>query len=216
MFIENKYYNWYCNLVSRRDRIIDGYTERHHIIPKSMGGLDDNDNLVILTAREHYIAHLLLTKCVTKEFFGKMNSAYVMMARVKDSKQKRHYKINSRLFEARKIEADRYKREYVHTDEAKLSISQALKGVKKKPFTEEHKRNISEGHKGQIAWNKGLKGVQQPSDNQKRAASESSKGMVACFDKLELCNTRVTKEIYHSNKDRYISFASKEYIGEYK
>lgn len=37
-----------------------GYTERHHITPRCMGGNDDPSNLVALTAREHYVAHLLL------------------------------------------------------------------------------------------------------------------------------------------------------------
>lgn len=40
----------------------DCYVEKHHIIPKSEGGSDYNDNLVNLTAREHYIAHILLAK----------------------------------------------------------------------------------------------------------------------------------------------------------
>lgn len=39
-----------------------GYTEVHHIVPKSMGGTDSLDNLVRLSAREHYICHWLLTK----------------------------------------------------------------------------------------------------------------------------------------------------------
>lgn len=38
----------------------EGYTERHHVVPRSMGGTDDEDNLVVLTAREHFIAHRLL------------------------------------------------------------------------------------------------------------------------------------------------------------
>lgn len=38
------------------------YTERHHIVPKSMGGGDEKENLVCLTAREHFIAHHLLCK----------------------------------------------------------------------------------------------------------------------------------------------------------
>ena len=38
------------------------YFERHHIIPKSLGGTNNKDNLVLLTAREHYIAHKLLVK----------------------------------------------------------------------------------------------------------------------------------------------------------
>ena len=38
------------------------YTEVHHILPRCLGGTDDPDNLVILTYREHYLAHWLLTK----------------------------------------------------------------------------------------------------------------------------------------------------------
>lgn len=38
------------------------YCERHHVVPKSMGGTDDQDNLVLLTAREHFIIHWLLFK----------------------------------------------------------------------------------------------------------------------------------------------------------
>jgi hypothetical protein len=38
------------------------YTEKHHIIPKSIGGNNTKENLVHLTAKEHFICHLLLTK----------------------------------------------------------------------------------------------------------------------------------------------------------
>lgn len=40
----------------------EGYTEKHHIVPRSLGGSDDSTNLVVLTAREHCVAHLLLAK----------------------------------------------------------------------------------------------------------------------------------------------------------
>lgn len=46
----------------RNQNVPAGYTEVHHILPRSLGGTDDSSNLVRLTAREHYIAHLLLTK----------------------------------------------------------------------------------------------------------------------------------------------------------
>lgn len=38
------------------------YTEKHHIVPKCLGGSDDRENLIRLTAREHFIAHRLLAK----------------------------------------------------------------------------------------------------------------------------------------------------------
>lgn len=37
------------------------YYESHHIRPKCMGGTNDKENLVLLTAREHYVCHKLLT-----------------------------------------------------------------------------------------------------------------------------------------------------------
>lgn len=64
--------NWYCetykNLTnSRKSRgliksKLEGYFEKHHIIPKCHGGSDDPNNLVLLTFREHVIAHMLLNK----------------------------------------------------------------------------------------------------------------------------------------------------------
>jgi hypothetical protein len=43
-----------------RERDPTQYFERHHIVPRSQGGLDDPLNIVLLTVREHYVAHLLL------------------------------------------------------------------------------------------------------------------------------------------------------------
>lgn len=43
------------------------YFEKHHIFPKSLGGLDTEDNLVKLTYKEHYLCHRLLTKIYPKE-----------------------------------------------------------------------------------------------------------------------------------------------------
>ena len=57
------YQNIYNNIINtRKQKTFNGYTEKHHIIPKSLGGGDNKDNLVELSAREHFICHLLLTK----------------------------------------------------------------------------------------------------------------------------------------------------------
>ena len=57
------YQKIYNNLIARsKDRIINEYIERHHIIPKCLGGIDDSSNIAILTPEEHYLAHLLLCK----------------------------------------------------------------------------------------------------------------------------------------------------------
>jgi len=56
------------------------YYETHHIIPVSMGGSNKKDNLVLLTAKEHFICHYLLTKIVIDEKDrNKMIWAFYMM-----------------------------------------------------------------------------------------------------------------------------------------
>ena len=53
----------YSALVNRRKtHPATGRVEKHHIVPKSLGGSDNKSNLVSLTPREHYVAHRLLAK----------------------------------------------------------------------------------------------------------------------------------------------------------
>ena len=57
------YSKHYELLIQRaKNRILESYTESHHIIPRCMGGFDDKTNLVNLTPEEHYLAHQLLVK----------------------------------------------------------------------------------------------------------------------------------------------------------
>ena len=52
----------YESLIDKRRKspIIEGYFEKHHIVPRCLGGSNAKDNIVRLTAREHFFAHLLL------------------------------------------------------------------------------------------------------------------------------------------------------------
>jgi rRNA maturation endonuclease Nob1 len=57
------YQKIYQNLIeNRKQNILESYVETHHIIPKCLGGTDRKENLVKLTAREHFVAHQLLIK----------------------------------------------------------------------------------------------------------------------------------------------------------
>jgi hypothetical protein len=67
----------------------EGYVERHHILPRALGGSDDSSNLVALTAREHFVAHVLLAKI----YGGVMWQAVILM------KSGKNRYCNSRLFE---------------------------------------------------------------------------------------------------------------------
>lgn len=81
----------------------DGYCESHHIIPKSLGGTNKSDNLVLLTAREHFICHHLLYKMhANTRHAYKMLYAFVMMCVCGSTNQTRIE--NSRIFEKYRIE----------------------------------------------------------------------------------------------------------------
>lgn len=62
------YQKHYNVLIKRaKDRLLEGYIEKHHIIPKCIGGSDNIENIVALTAEEHYVAHQLLIKIYPNE-----------------------------------------------------------------------------------------------------------------------------------------------------
>lgn len=92
----------YNSIISyRKNNIPIGYSESHHIIPRCMGGLDDMSNLVRLTAREHFICHLLLVKIYkdTQYYYGLVKAFFMMM--VSNDVQNRH--TTSKQYEKLKI-----------------------------------------------------------------------------------------------------------------
>ena len=160
MFKENKYSRCYYSIVNRaKSRILDGYTEIHHILPRSLGGTDDLENLVRLSAREHYICHLLLPKMTSGVPYQKMVYAYTIMSgrRLYNSKKYNFYrteyaKINSELRSGpgngmfgsdRKGEKNTFFGRK-HSEETKRKISAKKKGVSipMPPKSEEHKKKI--------------------------------------------------------------------------
>lgn len=176
--IMDKYTRWYNQIVERaRFRITEDYTETHHIQPRSLGGTDDINNLVELTAREHFICHWLLVKMTKGEDHYKMLNALRMMRAEKHGQQRYETKITARVYES-------IKKEYAelqsilrsgegngfygktHTEEARRRISEANKGRvqpleekarqiaaitgrKRKPFSEEWRAKMSESKRGE-------------------------------------------------------------------
>lgn len=106
--IRDKYLTWYENLVAKAKSrsLLEGYVERHHVIPVSLGGNNKSENIITLTAREHYIAHLLLWKMsMDKKSHNKMTMAlHVMVNGSGHKKQNRSYLVPSRIYEANRKE----------------------------------------------------------------------------------------------------------------
>lgn len=130
------YQNIYHLLVSKRQQFLaEGYTERHHIIPRCMGGTNEPNNLVRLTAREHFIAHLLLAKI----YGGKLIHTAFMMSNYK--------KCNSKSYKWLKekhayLTSERMKNRIV-SEETRQKNSRNKKGT---THSEETKQKMKESH----------------------------------------------------------------------
>ena len=105
IMLTNKYSKLYYKITSNaKQRITEGYTELHHIIPQSMGGSNDKENLVELTAREHFICHWLLIKMTDGEDRSKMLYALKGMKAENKYQQRYQTKITARVYETYRIE----------------------------------------------------------------------------------------------------------------
>jgi len=115
----------YERLIARaRGRALEGYRERHHVIPRCLGGGNDPANIVELTAEEHYVAHQLLLKM--RPCHRGLVSAAMAMAR-RCSGNKAYGWLCRRNA---------------------IASSIALTGKKRQPFSVEHRANIGKASLG--------------------------------------------------------------------
>ena len=127
LFTANKYTRWYYDIIDRaktRTLSTNNYYEKHHIIPKSLGGSNNADNLVNLSAREHFICHWLLTRMVAGKEQKKMAYACKMMMH-SHSKGQQRYRITSKIYETLKqnLNAILKDREFTDNWKAKLKVA---------------------------------------------------------------------------------------------
>jgi len=142
MYLQNKYTVWYNNIIQQaksRDLPNEVYTEKHHVFPKSLGGDNSESNLVKLTAREHFICHLLLPRMLTGVAKRNMTFAIWSMLNRDHSKQRSRHKVNSYKYQRLKIQVA-------------LASSQLHKG---KTVSAKTRAKLSTYAKGRISPNKG-------------------------------------------------------------
>lgn len=191
------------NILETRGRFEcdEEYHERHHIVPKCMGGTNDEENLIDLFAREHFEAHRLLA--LENPDNEKLVYAWWMMAHTNNANQ-RDYEITAEEYEEVKINISkkisgennpmygikgelhpsygirRYGEDNPfygksHTEETKDKLR-----VYAKNRSDAHRKRISESKKGKRAYNKGV----PMSDEQKEKlkASRKDKKRVMCIE----------------------------------
>lgn len=99
------YLNRYLNFVLNCTPNLNDYTEKHHILPKSLFPefKTDSENLVRLTARQHFIAHWILSKVFVKyKQKCSMLKAFNRMTTVSKTNSGRLI-VSSKLFEQAKL-----------------------------------------------------------------------------------------------------------------
>lgn len=189
MYLQNKYTKCYYNIIDRaksRDLSKETYTEKHHIIPKSLGGLNNKDNLVKLTAKEHRLAHILLPRMTIDPLHTKsMWYALWMMLRTKNTNQQRKISKGS-AFEVAKIKVAE-------------NSSQLHKG---KTVSKETREKLSKSCQG------------RPSPNKGRAMSENQKQKLSIAHKGKIIAPETVSKILDSRRHYRHSEETKRKIGQ--
>jgi hypothetical protein len=123
------------------------YYERHHILPKSLFPLwkKRKSNIVLLTAREHFFCHQLLTKIYTD---GKMIHALWFLT------------IHNKTLVVSSREYARIREQFSKHQSEKLKGS--ISPNKGKKMSKETRKKLSEAHKGKSTWNKGKHNIYSP------------------------------------------------------
>lgn len=141
VFQNNKYSKIYYQIIDssknkNRKKLLPShvdyvYYERHHILPKSLGGSNDPENLVLLTQKEHYICHLLLIKmCKSKRHYYQMVRAFDWLSKFWN----KYRNIDTAIYQKIKHDLTEYKRERMLLNpiskrkEVREKISKANKG----------------------------------------------------------------------------------------
>jgi len=149
----------YDRLIARScGRKLEGYSERHHVLPRCMGGDESAANLVRLEPEEHYVAHQLLVKmhpgviglltaCIVMSKKGSGNKLYGWLRRRYSATKQSPETIARR---SASLRAKNHLRRAQNggstlTAEQRERVAAALRG---KRFSDEHRRNISAGRKG--------------------------------------------------------------------
>lgn len=195
----NKHYlNRYINFlksIQNKERELD-YSECHHIVPKSF---IKNEEIILLTAREHYIAHHVLARIFTNNYGRKMMYAFGKI--IYDNK---HGKITAKVYEEHRL----LRHKFGHSEETKKKMR--IK-AQKRVYSEEEKKKHAE-HLSKVASNtKGTKYMNNGVINE-RVKPENfqeylNNGFV--FGRLDLYGTINQPGRFKSNSKMFINNGNK-------
>ncbi len=182
LFIDNKYTTWYFNIIenAKSRPIPECYTEKHHIIPKCMSGKE----VVILTAREHFICHWLLTKMTTGKNKAKMWWGFNRMLMKGTSSQDRYYP-NSKTYKLLREHSNTYNPMYCSDNKKK--VSEALLGITRSAET---RQKISNFQKGRVKSDKTRQKISNTMKGRKQTEAHKENSKKAWIKRKEKINNQ--------------------------
>ena len=208
----------YENLINRaRNRKLDIYTESHHIIPRCIGGSNLAENLVDLTAEEHYLAHQLLVKIHPAEY-GLVKAAVMMSMNLNGNRPK-----NKLYGWLRRKHSDTTSGEHnvnfgkPRSDEIKARISKSNLGksrglgIPKGPMKDETKKKLSDHFTGRPAPHMiGDKNPMHRSEVKEKALlTRKGKLRVQQKDKIVFRFEHIkTEEIFEGTRQQFRKYAN--------
>lgn len=109
-----------------KNRKLEGYVEKHHIIPKCMNGGNTSDNLVELTAREHFLIHWLLHEIYPTN----TDLKYAFWSMCRSSNNQQRYTPSSRIYEYAKQQMLEVWQKFKPSESQIQSVKVSLTGTK--------------------------------------------------------------------------------------
>jgi len=201
-FLDNKYTKTYYKIINRaNERPKEGYLEKHHIIPNSFfisskkknswidGDPNAADNLVLLTAREHFVCHLLLVRMVTG--VGKYKMALALKRFMYAKRHQAH--ISSRDYEFIKKTVSEQMKGRPCSPETREKIRQG--NLTRPPQTPETRAKLSAAAKRRKGFSaEGLKKVQESNRNRVWTEEAKQKLRDANIGKLNVTQKGIPQE----------------------
>lgn len=151
----------YNDLIKRginRDRTPAEYYEKHHIIPRCLGGDNVTSNISVLTCREHFLAHQLLTKI----YPDNRRLTYAFLCMIRDPHGKRT--IKSKYYEfIKRAMANMQRAVFINNNPMRESNAKLQHSLRMKSNNPQHthpdrcRRFTESPSKGKVAYNNGIK-----------------------------------------------------------
>ena len=189
----------YDRLIDRaRGRFIDGYSEKHHVLPRCLGGSDDPDNLVRLTPEEHYVAHQLLVK-LHPGHLGLLSAAHVMTANTRGQTANKLYGWLRRRMSVAQTGQKR-------PPEVGQKIAAKLRGRKQRP---EHIDLLASINRGKKLSAKQLQAISAAHKGKKHSPERVEQNRAAHIGKKHSDETKAKMSAAHKGRARPADIGAK-------